>query len=39
LDRMFWSYISFQRNKAGEVTGFIWKDPDEYAASRISKAK
>ena len=36
LDRIFWAYISFQRNEKGEVTGFIWKDPDEFAAKKLS---
>lgn len=39
LDRMFWAYISFQRNDAGEVTGFTWKDPDEYSAEKLSEKK
>jgi CubicO group peptidase (beta-lactamase class C family) len=36
LDRMFWAYITFQKNEAGEVVGLIWKDPDEYSAKKLS---
>ena len=34
LDRMFWATISFQRNETGEVTGLLWKDPDEFQAEK-----
>lgn len=34
LDRMFWATILFQRDAQGEVTGFIWKDPDEFPAEK-----
>jgi hypothetical protein len=34
LDRMFWATLIFQKNEAGDVTGLIWKDPDEFSASR-----
>lgn len=36
LDRMFWATIVFQRNDNGEVTGFIWKDPDEFPTKKLS---
>lgn len=36
LDRMFWAYILFQRDDNGEVTGFVWKDPDEFTAKKIA---
>jgi hypothetical protein len=36
LDRRFWAYILFQRNDKGEVTGFVWRDPDEFTAKKIS---
>jgi CubicO group peptidase (beta-lactamase class C family) len=36
LDRMFWAYVLFQRNDEGEVIGFVWKDPDEFMAKKIS---
>jgi CubicO group peptidase (beta-lactamase class C family) len=36
LDRMFWATIVFQRNETGEVTGFIWKDSDEFQAKKMS---
>ena len=39
LDRMFWAYITFQRNDKGEVTGFVWKDPDEFMAKKLSTMK
>ena len=39
LDRMFWAYILFQRNDKGEVTGFVWKDPDEFMAKKLSTMK
>jgi CubicO group peptidase (beta-lactamase class C family) len=39
LDRMFWATILFQRDDLGEVTGFIWKDPDEFAAKKSSTVK
>jgi len=39
LDRMFWATILFQRDDLGEVTGFIWKDPDEFQAEKRSTGK
>jgi hypothetical protein len=33
---MFWAYVLFQRNDEGEVIGFVWKDPDEFMAKKIS---
>ncbi len=35
LDRMFWATILFQRDDQGEVTGFLWKDPDEFPAEKL----
>jgi CubicO group peptidase (beta-lactamase class C family) len=39
LDRMFWATILFQRDEKGEVTGFLWKDPDEFQAKKLKTAK
>lgn len=34
LDLYFWAFITFQKNSEGEISGFVWKDPDEFHASR-----
>lgn len=39
LDRMFWAYITFNRNESGAVTGFTWRDPDEFSALRLLDIK
>lgn len=35
LDRTFWATILFQKDAAGEVTGFVWRDSDDYPAARL----
>lgn len=37
LDRYFWAYIIFQKDSKGEVSGFIWKDPDEFHATKLDE--
>lgn len=35
LDRLFWATILFQTDAAGGVSGFVWRDSDDYAATRL----
>jgi CubicO group peptidase (beta-lactamase class C family) len=37
LDLSFWAYIIFQKDKKGEITGFIWRDTNDFPAEKLKK--
>ena len=37
LDRLFWAYIIFQKDGAGEVSGFVWRDTSDYPAKKLKE--